>query len=778
MVIIINLFIILGIVTLCGLKSSASEVIPVKVKISDYHQGTDGEWVDYDFVVSSAGNYLLSVRYAAAESRPVSIFLDGNPIIDNGLANTTGSWDLETGAWEDQGVLNLTVGKHTLKFQEKPSLPHITDFKLNPTEKVAEVPVLKKKKEFLEHLLQNIYQVLQPFQKTVEGIKISGQLSGLEDSLSRLDISVYTESTFQTMNLLEKQTADLRIALAGLRTEKLSGSKKKVVVWASNPVTKIFKDAVLPEGINIKDTKEVFIEACQNEYEPAQVCISSYDYRGPVQVKINPLIHTSGNFTIPTVDARFVGYVPVPENTPGRIDVLRKAPDKFPDPLILDKEVILEPRQTQPVWITVKVPGNALPGDYKGEIEIITKNGRDVILLHLKVYPIAIPETVNFWMGAWGGDTIFAEELGFKERPKTGIWSPGYKDYSPEYFAFLKEETLKNRYNHRARVFSDGPTWEPFVLTNISWKDGKYSYDFTLFDKFISVVEDSFHDQFRIIDCQIAGDEITKDERGLLSGNVAVYNADGSVNQEKSFYNVSTDDPRYLEFIGGFFRAMEDHLKKKGWLDKVYFKVFDEPSNELLPAFDRLGGYVSRVAPGIRQNATRANLLKKDYVNLCLVGTRPFRQYPQLSIEAIKRGQEVWDYNNYLNMIDLPLIHTRMMGWVDYLYGLTGYQHWAWCWNRDPWEQTLNKPWGPGGNFLVYLDKSRKKVVDSIRWEMFRETEEDYELLYLLEKAGGDSKSFCRQLVKSPNEYEKNPEKFYQIRHQVLTELTRLSKTK
>ena len=51
--------------------------------------------------------------------------------------------------------------------------------------------------------------------------------------------------------------------------------------------------------------------------------------------------------------------------------------------------------------------------------------------------------------------------------------------------------------------------------------------------------------------------------------------------------------------------------------------------------------------------------------------------------------------------------------------------------------------------------------MDSIRWEMLRDAAEDYELLYLLDQAGGDARAFCRRLVSAAMTYERSPETFF-----------------
>jgi len=569
---------------------------------------------------------------------------------------------------------------------------------------------------------------------------------------------------------------DAAIVIASAEAGGWAASKDKVVLWASNPLEKIFRETPPPKEA---DTKGVFLEALRNEYEPAQVCISSHDFQGPVRTKVSPLIHLSGKHRIESVNARFVGYVATPRNVPGS-ERFSACPDAYPDPLILDEEVILGPQQTQPAWVTVKVPKDALPGEYRGSIEATTTTGHGAfpleLAIHLTVYPIALPDTTNFWLGTWGGDTKLAEAFGVVAR---GEWQKG--NYTPEYLDFLTNEAIRNRYEHRSMVFSDQPFWPSMDVTKIFWKDGGYVYDYSLLDKLISTVEEGFHhDRFRIT-CLGIAEKTTKDNGKalVLTSTIKVLNPDGSANTEKGFNNISTDDPRYLTFIGEFFQAMSLHLQEKGWLDEVYFKVIDEPGKGLVAPALRLNEYIAKRAPDIRLNATfweptiSSRMAKAEHVDLSVITSWSLSLDPQTVQEETRKGRDFWLYNDSKIKIDEPLIETRKMGWLCYFHGARGYMHWAYCWKSNPWENAFDRTWGFGAHFIVYPDKTRRRIVDSIRWEMLRETAEDYDALCMLNATGGDSKEFA-QLVKDLAESEQDPKSFYQIRHRLLLELNRL----
>jgi len=84
---------------------------------------------DIDFPVSA--DYTLSGRYAALESRPVDIYVDGKKIAQ-GFKSVTGSWQSSSAIWEKACDVSLAKGKHTLKLAcPGPCIPHIVAMRLD-----------------------------------------------------------------------------------------------------------------------------------------------------------------------------------------------------------------------------------------------------------------------------------------------------------------------------------------------------------------------------------------------------------------------------------------------------------------------------------------------------------------------------------------------------------------------------------------------------------------------------------------------------------------------
>ncbi len=92
--------------------------------------GASGGYSEYDIMVEIPGTYTMEVRYAALHSRSVGVKLDGQMVAENVLGKVTGSWYPDTQTWVAEIELELTAGKHVLKFDSPKVYPHLDKFVL------------------------------------------------------------------------------------------------------------------------------------------------------------------------------------------------------------------------------------------------------------------------------------------------------------------------------------------------------------------------------------------------------------------------------------------------------------------------------------------------------------------------------------------------------------------------------------------------------------------------------------------------------------------------
>lgn len=97
-----------------------------------YNAGPLPNVAEYDFQTDCDGIHQVEVRHAAAESRPVRLFLDGQLVRSEAVGGVTGSWTPESQRWGLEARIPLNRGKHTLKVERDGPVPHLDKIALVP----------------------------------------------------------------------------------------------------------------------------------------------------------------------------------------------------------------------------------------------------------------------------------------------------------------------------------------------------------------------------------------------------------------------------------------------------------------------------------------------------------------------------------------------------------------------------------------------------------------------------------------------------------------------
>jgi hypothetical protein len=150
----------------------------------------------------------------------------------------------------------------------------------------------------------------------------------------------------------------------------------EVAAWFAPSATKVLRDAKPNPA-----AKQGDLAAARNETEACQLVLRSDQVVPGVVVRVPDLRLADGSAALP-VKLFKVEYVPkIVGDT------------SYPDPLPPLKPLDLQPNQTQPVWISVKVPQDAKPGDYTTAVEVQAGARRIECPLRLHVWGFALPVT-------------------------------------------------------------------------------------------------------------------------------------------------------------------------------------------------------------------------------------------------------------------------------------------------------------------------------------------------------------------------------------------------
>lgn len=80
---------------------------------------------EYDLTFEQAGARTLLVRFAAEESRPVRVSIDGETRVEAALGEVHGSWRPDGMVWVDVGRFDFGAGRSVLRFERDGAMPHL-----------------------------------------------------------------------------------------------------------------------------------------------------------------------------------------------------------------------------------------------------------------------------------------------------------------------------------------------------------------------------------------------------------------------------------------------------------------------------------------------------------------------------------------------------------------------------------------------------------------------------------------------------------------------------
>jgi hypothetical protein len=509
----------------------------------------------------------------------------------------------------------------------------------------------------------------------------------------------------------------------------------------------------------------------RNEYLSGQCVIKANQNIEHVTVSLSPLRHVNGSTSLPAdaVSWNFVGSIPISENTPKyrKTDLIRPAPARFPDYLAEDKEISLKKDEYGAVYLTVRVPPDAQEGDYAASLTVRSDQSSASLPLHLTVYPLTLPDGRHLMVTEWYSTNKFKQFHGIDSSDS-------------ERFYEMLGLYARNMAEHRQNVFR-------VSLDLIACKlneDRKLECDFSRFDKWAEV----FWNTGRM-DLLETGFVARFGEGGWSSKEVVLrdfraQSASGSITMPGK------------EFLPQFLPAFENHLREKGWLEKTIFHIADEPSNHNVMDWRVASEFAHRYAPALR----RIDAIETPHCYDRLEIWVPKLDYLATWYDAYRRvqdqGYELWFYTVGIfqkgshpnKTVDVPLIESRILHWLNYRYGLKGYLHWGFNqWTDDPFEAPGQHR---GDGWHVYPKKDG--LLNSLRWEQMRNGLQDYEYFWMLEekireiKAGlGERLSIidpsrrgveiASQVVKTMSDYSREPQVLYAAKRQIIEELLALA---
>lgn len=430
------------------------------------------------------------------------------------------------------------------------------------------------------------------------------------------------------------------------------------------------------------------------------------------------------------VRVRRVGYVPVRHRnwlaSAMESDGFERLPGYAPDPLFDEATVDLPPLETHAFWMSVRATGSVPPGRHTisvfchAENELIRKHD-----IQVAVRDVRLAKRRDFRVTNWFYcDALldFYECDGFDKK----FW-----EILPAYLRNLSAHGQDTIYTPLLTQATDGVK-RPTQLLGIT-KSGasRYRFDWSDVRRFIHAARRAgiTHFEWPHLFTQWGA-----------ANAVRIYHRQGR--EEKLLWPARTraTSPVYRRFLEQLLPELHSFLKEERLLTKSFFHISDEPHEEHLERYRRARELVREIAPWIKAMDALSNVefAREGLTDIPVPAVNHAMDFIDGKIPS-------WCYyccsqrGPYINrLLDTPLAKIRMNGWLFFRFPVGGFLHWgANYWYRrstrhlvDPFstqDAGAWPNWPCGDPFILYPGPDGP--IDSIRWEVFAESLQDYALL-------------------------------------------------
>ncbi len=430
------------------------------------------------------------------------------------------------------------------------------------------------------------------------------------------------------------------------------------------------------------------------------------------------------------VRVRRVGYVPVPHfnvHAPlHEIDGAGHIPGYVPDPLFPDAAIHAGPYETHAFWITVHAPAALAPGDYPVTVTLACEGVTEAThTAVVRVRAAVLPARRDFPVTHWFYTDALCHWYG------TEVWREDFWPIVEPYVADVVAHGQDMLYVHVFTQPTDGVK-RPTQLLKVTHDGDNYRFDWTLVRRWIDMAK-------RL--------GVTYFEWAHLFTQwgakyaLRIYEGHGETGRLLWDPETPAVSPTSYHFMQQFLPAFKRFMDEEGIFAQSYFHLSDEPhGEEHLRNYRAARALLRELAPWMRVMDALSEI---DFARegLCDIPIPIITNAPQFVAE----GFRPWAYyccgprENYLNrLLDTTLVKIAMSGWIFYRTKVHGFLHWGYNYWYQSQTQHLIDPftvldgkawpgWAYGDTHLVY--PGADGPIDSLRWEVWAESLQDYALL-------------------------------------------------
>jgi hypothetical protein len=390
-------------------------------------------------------------------------------------------------------------------------------------------------------------------------------------------------------------------------------------------------------------------------------------------------------------------------------------------------------KTVRPVWVSIDLPVNTKPGVYAGALDVNSDTQHVSLQLKIKVQnqTLPAPQDWKFRLDLWQNPWVVASYYNLQP------WSEEHKSLLKKHLRLYAEAGGKyiTTYAVHSPWSDNSYSLEGTMIDWIKRKDGSWKFDYNIFDQYVQLAIDAGIDKAITIYTPVPWGHRFRylDEN---SGNYVYEEWSPESEKFRTFWKIFLDD-------------LKAHLEKKGWFEKTYLGINENPLQYTLAAARVIKAHSKawKITYAGDWHPELSALLD-DYSPV--ISSEPNAK------ELADRKAKGFTTTYYVcctppkpnNFVFSPPAEGRFISWYAAAYGYDGFLRWAYdAWPADPVRDARHTLWPAGDCFLVYPGGN-----SSIRFEKLREGIVDFEKIAILRELA--SKSTDKKVMHAMKELE------------------------
>lgn len=467
------------------------------------------------------------------------------------------------------------------------------------------------------------------------------------------------------------------------------------------------------------------LEGWKGERVSAQFLLYTGEGADGVVCKVSEFTSEAAKMSSDIATASFVRYTLADQASPTcRCDRSPYSPAILvPDLIDTLKVFNMQPRTTRPVWVTVNIPQDAEPGLYKSEITVSAKGcGKVKMPLEVEVIDQVLPtyEDWKFHLDLWQHPSAVARML------KLDMWSDEHFEALKEQMRPLAEAGQKvitatlNRDPWGYQTYDD---YEEMIFW-IRHKDGSWSYDYTVFDRWVELMMDL--GVKKQINCY-----------SMIPWSYRLQYLDEESGTRKHAWDAIPGTEEFEFMWAPFLQDFVKHLKEKGWLEITNIAT-DERSPEEMDATVAL---MQKYAPelGFAMADNHASYRRYPNIRDCSVAQRQLYLTDEELQQRKANGHVTTFYVCCSTFFPNTFSYSQpfeaeLLNWHAIVKDYDGQLRWSVnSWPDNPEYDSRFRLWGSGDTYSLYPYGRT-----SMRFERMRDGVEAYEKVRILREKYSD----------------------------------------